>query len=229
MAWSLYFYSPRSAPELDEGVEVLRKAFQQELEDLFSDDELERFAPALEDLAPASVAERLAELCWEDFENHQEKPALRESFEGTRSTLSLEALPFLETNPFQVSFLRSLLTSIGEGVLDRGGAGELLTLDEFLGEIAGLKGMESLLREAPPASLVRARGAMDELLDEVYQELERLRGRVDPALWPEKQQLIVRPLLEKRLDAQQAFKAAGLNAKDFGDHLESLKFRLRRL
>jgi hypothetical protein len=155
---------------------------------------------------------------------------MRESFEKMRSVICLENMPFLENNPFQVSYLTRLIQEVGEVLIDRGGIEELQRGSEFIAEIKVLKSMESLIEVAsePKSVTPMIKGPIDFLLDDVYREIDRLEGQVVVANMTERQQKIFLPLKQHRPDALNLLKLSGLNPKDFGDGLESLKFFLKR-
>jgi len=77
---------------------------------------------------------------------------------------------------------------------------------------------------------------IDFLILDVYKELERLRNS---AKWqevtqgmeaqPEKTRMAYSAMLDDKLDASLLLRKSGLNAKDFDDNLERLKFYLKKI
>jgi hypothetical protein len=223
----LYLYSSTAPLEFEVQVELFRKEFETILGDLFSDIELTRYERFLDELATVDVQPILAEISFDDFYAPED---MRESFEKMRSVICLENMPFLENNPFQVSYLTRLIQEVGEVLIDRGGIEELQRGSEFIAEIKVLKSMESLIEVAsePKSVTPMIKGPIDFLLDDVYREIDRLEGQVVVANMTERQQKIFLPLKQHRPDALNLLKLSGLNPKDFGDGLESLKFFLKR-
>ncbi|MFP5491220.1 MAG: hypothetical protein ACLGG0_06945 [Bacteriovoracia bacterium] len=223
----LYLYSSTAPLELEVQVELFRKEFETILGDLFSEIELTRFERLLDELATVDVQPILAEISFDDFYAPEE---MRASFEKMQSVICLENMPFLENNPFQVSYLTRLIEEVGEVLIDRGGIEELQRSRDFIEEIKVLKSMESLIEVSSEPKLVAQviKGPIDYLLDDVYREIDRLEGQVLVANMTERQQKIYLPLKQHRPDALNLLKLSGLNPKDFGDGLESLKFFLKR-
>ena len=77
---------------------------------------------------------------------------------------------------------------------------------------------------------------IDFLILDVYKELDRLRSLdlLDVVMeklegLPEKSRKTFQVMNQERLDASQLLRKSGLNAKDFDDNLERLKFFLKKL
>jgi hypothetical protein len=221
----LYLYSKTDPLELQVQVDQFRKEFEINLGDLFSEIELTRFERLLDELATVDVQPVLDDISFEDF---NAPPEMRASFEEMRSVICLENMPFLENNPFQVSYLTRLIKEIGEVLIDRGGIEDLQHGIDFIAEIKILKSMESLIETEPTPVTLMIKGPIDYLLDDIYREIDRLEGQVLLANMTERQQRIFVPLQKHRPDSLNLLKLSGLNPKDFGDGLESLKFFLKR-
>ena len=69
---------------------------------------------------------------------------------------------------------------------------------------------------------------IDFLIRDVYKEIERIRD-IDLEIMPEKCQMILKPMLKEKLQAEELFSKSGLNPKSFDDHLEKLKFTLKKI
>lgn len=241
MARALYFYLPLEIRLLEEIVDSHLEAFGEELKDLFSDEELEVFQRQLDEMAPFSISPRSSELSFDHFDTEPSEEK-RKLFEDSRSSLVLENLPFLETNPFQVSSIRSFLNRVREVLIDEEGLGELHSKDEFLKKVSGLRGVEDLLPESQPIQAPLRQNItipvepIDFLIRDVYLEVDRiLRGNLLEktliGLRDEKDSLkdlffIVR---ESRLSSDELFSRSGLSAKAFDDDLERLKFFLKKI
>lgn len=223
----LYLYSSTAPLELEVQVKLFRKEFETILGDLFSESEMTRYERLLDELATVDVQPILAELSFDDF---YAPPEMRELFETMQSVICLENMPFLENNPFQVSYLIRLIQEVGAVLVDRGGIEELLHGNDFISEIKVLKAMESLIELSTEAkrNVQITKAPIDYLLDDVYREFDRLEGQVLVGNMTERQQKIFLPLKQHRPDALTLLKLSGLNPKDFGDGLESLKFFLKR-
>lgn len=231
MARALYLYSPTAPLDLELRVEEFKERFQTQLGDLFADDELSRHERLLDDLATLDVQPRLSELTLDDFASAEAARAeLEPFFDRCQSVICLENLPFLENNPFQVSYLQGLLAHVGPVLVDQGGLTELTDSDEFLRAIARLRTMEELVVAVPSAAASRVAEPTlaDLMLSDVYRELDRLEGQVALASMSERQQQIFGHLRSARPTATELLKLSRLNPKDFGDALEGLKFFLKR-
>lgn len=235
MARTWYIYSSLSERELTETIALHQVAFDEYIGDTFSDAELDQFAPQLDELASVTVGPVLEELSFEDLNYDPAGPATqRHFFETCRSSVCFEEVPFLESNPFQVSYLRELLSRIPEALVDAGE--ELLMKEAWLKELAALRGVEGLIKQTLTPAVVRASVAVpthiDRMVREIYHELRRLRelGKLPVLqdLAPRRAQLL-EAMLSNEGSADEVLRRSGLNPKDFGDGLEGLKFFLKKI
>jgi hypothetical protein len=143
-------------------------------------------------------------------------------------------MPFLENNPFQVSYLKELLNKFSEVLIDRGGVSELLFKDKFLHSLKLLKTLEhytaSKEEKKTLPKVAKAIDPIDFLIADVYKEVDRLKdvafdfGSLNPKLIS-----LFEVMKADRLDSMNLFRRSNLNAKDFDDGLERLKFFLRKI
>lgn len=234
MASSFTFYTLIPVPTLEKIVESFQEQFDQLLEDCFSDEELKIYEKEIDAMGAIYVQPIFSELSFDDFyfaESEEQKQ--RFFFESAKSSILLDNLPYLESNPFQVSYLFELLKKFDEVLVDRGGVMELMFKESFLETLKPLKNMEQILpavAQAKPAvkSSVPV-DPIDFLILDVYKEIERTKAVVLPAeeLSP-KVQRILKVMDTEKLYGEDLLKATGLHAKDFDDGLERLKFWLRK-
>ncbi len=234
MGNTLYLHTPLTPDDLDLLLDGHRKAFEEALLDAFTDEELERHERLLEGLASVEAQPLLEGLGFDDMVvNPAKEDEQRAVFAACRSTLCLENVPWLETNPFQVSYLKDLLSRLPATTLvDRGGMEELVFGRDYLRELAPLKDMVGLEAVVPEAVARRAPvlGPIEILVHDVSRELERLEGITIPIQErSEKLQKIFRAFASGERDPGMLLRLSGLNAKDFGDGLEGLKFFLKKL
>ena len=220
-------------------LERLFESFQEEfdelLQDNFTDDELEVFEKKLDALAAVYIQPLSNELSFDDFyADPRKEDEQRKFFEECRSLITFENFPYLETNPFQVTYLQELLKKFDEILVDRGGTYELLFKDEYLSYLNGFKNIDPLIRAARPAPLITRTSKpvdpIDFLILHVGSELKRLEGVSLPLQeLPEKIRTIYDVMIsEEEKDASYLLSKTGLNAKDFDDGLERLKFWLKK-
>ncbi len=238
MARTLTFYFPLKVSELDALVTSFQKEFDELVKDSFTEEELEIMEKKLDALAAVYVNPVLEELTFEDFEADE---IHRNFFESCKSTLLLENLPYLETNPFQVSWLQLFLGRFSDFLADKGNLSALVTKKEFLAELSRLKNMDPLVRPAKPEPRPLQHGVkapvlpIDFLIVDVYKELGRLHesGKMSAALEAvagfEKARRLYAIMKEGKLDANSLLSLSGLNPKDFDDNLEKLKFILKKV
>lgn len=238
MSKTLTFYFPLKVPELDALVESFQKEFDELIKDTFSDDELEHIEKKLDALAAVYVNPILSELTFDDFEADE---SLRSFFTSCRSSLLLENLPYLESNPFQVSWLQMFLKRFSEFLVDRGNLDLLETKEKFLSNLSRLKNMDGLIAPVKPQAPAPQHGIkapvlpIDFLILDVYRELDRLheQGKMNAALEAvadrEKARRLFAIMKEGRLDANSLLRISGLIPKDFDDNLEKLKFILKKV
>lgn len=230
----LTIFSTLSEDELAKRLEAHQEEFEIILGDTFGEDELEKFGRYLDALAEVSVWRVQEDLAFGDFlldDPHPER--LRSYFERCRACLVFENLPFLEDNPFQVTYLVDLLWSLEDGLVDRGEAGPLRFKKDFLTELKQLRGIDVFDAAAPVRPVMKAPPASDPvqaLLTDVHRELGRLEGN-EAALsdLSARAQRLLALIREREWVAPELLSASLLTPKDFGDTLERLKFFLKKL
>jgi hypothetical protein len=232
---SLNFYSRLKLKDLDLIVEEFKSNFDQQLIDLFTDDELKLLEPKIDSIAALYVQPMLEELSFDDFYFHpHNETKLRDFFDQCQSSIVFENIPFLETNPFQVTYFLEFLNKIDEALVDRGGVSHLAFKDEFIHELESFKGIDSLLQKN--GTIVKKEKSslsmdpIDFLMRDVYTEINRtkhLNLNVDDL--PLKVQKIFQIAQNEVLDADSLLRKSGLSPKDFDDGLEKLKFWLRKM
>lgn len=241
MSRSHYFYFPLSVTELEQVVLAHQIEFDTMVGDLFSEDEILAYEKLLDSIAAVYVQPILSELSFDDF---YPDPSLlakqREFFQTSRSSLAIENLPYFESNPFQVNYLKQLLSHFSEILIDRGGVQELQFKASYLENLNKFKDIDSLIlgpkSKSSESTSTRPVDPIDFLVLDVYKEIERIRQS-------EKSEFMDKTLLDQSLkvqkvyqamrtglyDATTVFQKAGLTPKDFDDHLEKLKFLLKKI
>lgn len=234
MARSLNLFFRLSLPELERIVKDYQDEFDQVLEDTFTDEELQLFEKKIDSIAALYVQPISSELSFDDFyADPKQELKQQHFFEECRSSICLDNLPYFEDNPFQVSYLKDLLWSFDEVLIDRGGVNELMFRKEFLEELKSFPTMDSLLKDVPPLVHTPKTNIpvtpIDFLVQDIYKELNRLEGKELSEDLPEKTLKILKVMQKNKTDSESLFMLTGLNAKDFDDHLEKLKFWLRKI
>lgn len=238
MSKQMSFYFPLRVSELDALVSAFQKEFDELIKDSFSDDELEHVEKKLDALAAVYVTPVMSEISFDDFEADE---SLRVFFTTCKSVLLLENVPYLESNPFQVSWLQMFLKRFSDFLVDQGGLSELVTREKFLDTLSSFKNMDGLIPVEKPVVPPPRHGTtapvlpIDFLILDVYRELERLRSESKIPLALEKVAEMDKPrrlftiMKEGKLDADSLLRLSGLHPKDFDDNLEKLKFFLKKV
>lgn len=242
MSRSLYLYTRLQPAELTLYVEKFLESFEEYLKDHFSEEELQTLESYLDQMAEVVGQPLGSELFFEDFyapANEEEKQ--RAFFATVKSCICLDHMPFLENNPFQVTYLQELLNGLGEVLVDQGGVHELQFKDVFLKGLERYKNARSFERPddyVPALKRVQTKAPVepiDFLVLDVYRELDRIKsqGKLTIVLQglqdrSEKVKTIFFVMREERLDADVLLMKTKMGAKDFDDHLEKLKFYLRK-
>jgi hypothetical protein len=241
MSKSLYLYTQLNVSELSSLMENFQKQFDEFLADSFTEEELEQFEQKLDQMAEVVCQPILAELTFEDL---TADPAREEEqkkfFEKSRSSICLDHLPYLETNPFQVTYLKDLLNRLGEVLIDQGGVTELKFKNDYLmslnryGDASKLAKLETYIPE-PRVKTKAPVDPIDFLVHDVYREMNRVKksGTLLQALeglqeQNEKTKKLFFVMREEDLDSDGLLRKSGMNAKDFDDYLEKLKFYLKK-
>jgi hypothetical protein len=202
----------------------------------FSDEELQILESKIDEIAAVFVGPILSELSFEDFYPHPpQEEAQKKFFVSCKSSLTFENVPYLETNPFQVTYLQSLLDKFDEVLIDRGGVNELVFKSEMQNLLSKLKSIDTMIG-IRPAPEKKARPTLipvdpiDFLILDVYREVERLQNvEVDLTDLPLGLKKVFFLMQKENLDSASLYIRSGLNAKDFDDGLERLKFFLRKV
>lgn len=237
MSRTLYFYLPLSVKEAQRILEGHQEDFEVLMGDTFSEAELVQYEKYIDHLASVVVQPILSDLTFDDFYVRADLEARqRFFFEACLSCICIENLPYLDTNPFQVTYLVDLLWCFDDVLIDKGGVEELIFKKEYLDELKKFRPMHVLLKDEPaPVLEVKTSTPVDPidfLVSDVYKEIERLKYKNQlPGYFEgtEKGEKIFSVMRVEFLDSHALFKKSGLGAKDFDDHLEKLKFWLRKL
>lgn len=236
-----YFYLLYPLNELERLVESHRLDFEELIKDTFSDAELEKYEGMLDSIAAITPQPLISELTFEDFYVTQGQELRQRSFfDECKSSICIENLPDLHSNPFQVTYLIELLRNFEEVLIDKGGIYEIQFKKEYLEEIKRHKNIFSLLPEEIKKPLAVTTSVpvdpMDFIILDVYKEIDRLKsiGRLEEVTQgasslPEKTRKTYMAMLDAKLDSSLLLKKSGLNAKDFDDNLERLKFYLKKI
>lgn len=235
MSRSHYFYFKLSVKDLESIVAAYQIEFDTLLEDCFSDDELALYEKQVDAIAAVYVQPILSEMSFDDlYADEKNEQQQRSFFESARSSICLENLPYFESNPFQVTYLKALLSKFPEVLIDRGGVNELVFKDDYLKELSRYKDIDFLIPEyVPPKAEVKTSKPVDPIdffVRDVYLEIERLRGHeINLEGQSEKLKKIFLVMSAEKLDSSALLRKTGLNAKEFDDTLERLKFWLKKI
>ena len=233
-----YFYFPQTVKELDRMVKDHQSDFEHLLGDTFSEAELITHEPVLDDIGAIFVQPIFSEMTFEDFYADDKQSQRQKSFfEACQSSICVENIPELSSNPFQVTYLIELLRNFDEVLIDTGGMNELKFKNDYLADLKRYKNIFSLLKEEEQpkpkdVKTTRPVDPIDFLINDIYRELDRFdETKVAESLegMPEKTIKAYAAIRGERLDASTLLRKSGLNAKDFDDNLERLKFHLKKL
>lgn len=231
-----YFYFRLSVQDLDKKVKAFQLDFDHLVNDTFSETELASLETLLDEIGAVFVQPIFSEMTFDDFYSKEsEESKQRDFFAAARSSICLENIPAFETNPFQVTYLVELLRDFDEVLIDSGGVNELMFKKEYVDNLKKYKNIFSLIADEPKKPLevktTRPVDPIDFLIQDVYLQLNRLDS-VEVSIWvkelPEKTQKVYQSMKDETLDASTLLKKSGLNAKDFDDNLERLKFFLKK-
>lgn len=238
MSRSHYFYFKLSVKDLENVVSAYQVEFDTLLEDCFSDEELLSFETLIDAIAAVYVQPILSEMSFDDFYADEiREEDQRNFFHSAKSSICLENLPYFESNPFQVTYLKTLLKKFPEVLIDCGGVNTLMFKDQYLLDLSKFKDIDSLvpLSEAPRPEIKTSKplDPIDFFIFDVYKEIDRLKlsdkwqslnfdGQSDNLI------KIFKVMSAEKLDSSALLRKTGLNAKTFDDTLERLKFWLKK-
>jgi hypothetical protein len=236
-----YFYTPHLEKDLLLIVEAHQQAFEAFLEDHFDDAELAIHEKNLDALAAVIIQPISSELAFDDFYyNEVNQHEQRKFFNGCLSSICLENMPFLDSNPFQVSYIQHLLSLFDELLVDRGGVNELTFKQQYLEEVNKFSNLESIfLRKSLPKEASKRFieiNPMDFIVKDIYQQFQHIKTaqKMSEAIdnvnnSNEKVKAIFNVMLDEKLAADEILAQSKLHPKDFGDNLEKLKFLLKKI
>jgi len=237
---SISFFTPIPLSQLEALILSHQERFNIFLEDTFSDDELSMFEILIDALGAVYVQPLLVDLAFDDFYSNPEvENEQRSFFNSCKSSVCFENLPFLEANPFQVTYFLQLFKNLGLVLIDQGGVHELMFTPQFLKKLSPLKNIDSLITIKVPKVIKTLSSTpvdpIDFLVLDVYKEIDRIKvlGKLDLVLSDvEVEPRTLRKLLltvkNEKLTPIELLKKSGLHPKDFDDGLERLKFWLKK-
>lgn len=217
-------------------VEAFQEEFETLLKDLYTDEELEMIESKLDAIAAVYVQPVSSEISFDDFYFHEESEnEQRRFFDSCRSLITFENLPFLETNIYQVTYLKDLLKKFDDFLIDTGGVSELQTKSQFMEYLGKFKDIDHGVKKETPVAPKPMKKSIpvdpiDFLIQDVYKEFDRVKGKELPfEELSEKVFAIYAVMRHERIeDGSELLKRVGLNAKDLDDGLERLKFWIRK-
>lgn len=232
-----YIYLLSAVTDVEKVVKDHQADFDELINDTFSEAELLQHEALVDSIGAIFVQPLFTEMTFEDFyPDLLRAESQRAFFDNCRSSICVENMPDFFLNPFQVTYLIELLRNFDEVLIDRGSVEELEFKQSYLEKLKKYKNIFSLLTEVPSKPLetktTKPVDPIDFLLGDVYREIEKLQpSQIEVALIekPEKLLKTYQALKDEKLDASALLKKSGLNAKDFDDNLEKLKFLLRKL
>lgn len=241
MSHANYFYLLTPLSELERIVEAHKIDFEELLNDTFSETELTTFEKLLDSISAIFVQPIISELTFDEF-YAKENEALKQRcfFEECCSSICVENIADFHTNPFQVTYLIELLRNFDEVLIDTSGVNELLFKKDYVDNLKRYKNIFSLLTQ-PDTKPIEIKtnkpiDPIDFLILDVYKELERITGidknntlYAQMETQSEKMKKTFFAMANEKLDASMLLKKSGLNAKDFDDNLERLKFALKKI
>lgn len=226
MSKSLHIFLPYTQKELLKIIEDYQSDFDEILKEEFSEDELESLADSLDTLASVDVTSRTQDVTIDDFEiENKDLPLMSDAFGKTKSVLVFDELPFLDTHPLQVTYLKNLLWSFREGIVDRGGVNKLIFLKDYLLILKKYKGMDALNLSVPEVQKVVIPGPTDPL--SVIYELVLNSKISEINHHSEKMKMIFHLIRNQKISKENLFKESRLSLKDFGDEIERLRIYLK--
>ncbi len=241
MSFTYYFYTAHRLEELKQIVSTIQEDFEALIKDHEDDLYVREHERELAALANPIAQPILIDMSFDDFYVKEgEFELMRGLFDQSKSCLCLEEIPYLASNPFQVTWLQMLLPKLGAGLVDTGGVNVVKTLQNFEVEVKRYKSLLHMLGVKTEAIVVKSTPfrpvePLDFTLRDVYLEFERIKrsngfARVEEALETSSEKM--KKLYSVTKDAQDStsiiLRKSGLHPKDFGDFLESLKFFLKR-
>jgi hypothetical protein len=215
-------------------VDSFRDSFDLLLEDTFSSEELLFYEDKIDSMAVFFVQPLLEGLSFDDFYFFSDQEVEQRLFFNTcRSSICVENIPYLENNPFQVTYFIEFLSTVSDLLVDRGGVFELMFKSQFLGELKKFRAIDSLLVPNHKMEMNRSKELKKDLayplIHDVYKELERIKDKPIPlSELSEKVQKIYFLMKINKTHGPELLQKTGLNPKDFGDGLERLKFWLKK-
>lgn len=241
MANAHYFYLLTPLTEVEQIVEAHKLDFDELINDTFTESELVNYEQLLDTISAIFVQPIISELTFDDFYVNENQAILQKSFfEECKSSICFENIPDFHINPFQITYLNELLRNFDEVLIDTGGVNELTFKKGYLEQLKQYKNIFSLI---PPSGhkilnikTNKPVEPIDFLILDVYRELVRLskdnkNNLINQHLEMQSEKLKKTFLVMKtdNLDASEILKKSGLNAKDFDDCLEKLKFLLKKI
>jgi hypothetical protein len=246
MAFTYYFYSNHSVDGLKTVLEKTESAFEELLisfEDQPYVKENEKLISLLANVIPGPI---LADLTFEDFAVEEGRiKEMQNIFSNSKSCLVLENVPYLQTNPFQVSWLNILLDHIGSCMIDTGSITPVKNKEDFVEFLKKSRSLDQVLNIIYQPQIIKSTKSnfipvepLDFIVRDVFKEFERLQNeklldKIEKSIESNEKMkklflVIKNNFSDGPVSAQLLCHKSHLNPKDFGDFLESLKFLMKR-
>lgn len=251
MSKDLYLFSPLPTSKLNEFIQDHQDHFNEILSEYFTEKELEQYDSLLESLGSPVAQPLTGEMSFSDFVVNQKYFLAQEAFyKRCKAMICLEGISDLFFNPFQVSYLVELFHGLDEVLIDAGAMKELSFKAPYLLELKNYKNIFSLLdsklNKTAPLPLIPHHShhssrsdPMDQMIKEVasliffYKSKNSTPSPLDLIDLSDVKTLRLYAAFDisgdfsvHQFDSTQVFKKSNLTIKDFGDHLEKLKFAL---
>ena len=194
----------------------------------------------IDSIALVLIDLKVEEINFEDYDSISGDSNLKKDlFKKVKTTISFNEMPFLESNPFQVSYLLLLLERLEGILIDPGTLSDLQLKEEFFIKLSHLKKAQDFLADFSPSVPISKKASprtfdpIEYLITEIYNELKRLEvsGKL-PLLGedlPDKTKKLLSVMQTDYFTSEDLLKITSLHPKDFDDHLEKLKFYLRKV
>ncbi|MFZ4713392.1 MAG: hypothetical protein ACOYL6_06760 [Bacteriovoracaceae bacterium] len=246
MGFTYYFYSPHSVDELKLVLEKTDDAFEHLLEELEEHPYLKIQEKLLSSLANVIPSPILTELSFDDFAVEEGRILeMQKAFDSARSCLCLEDVPYLQANPFQVTWLKILVQFLGPSMVDTGSVVPVKNISDFALELKRVKDLlqmtENGVKEISPILVKKPFLPVEPLdftLRDIYKEMERLKSQdrltfieasIESNEKMKKLFLVIKNNFQNDYPPTHVIlQKSGLHPKDFGDFMERLKFLLKR-
>lgn len=231
----IYLFTIKSYQKMLEEIERFNILFDDFIQNPIYEEYVIKNEKKLDEMGHVTISPKMDELEFGYYVNADQINHLKSQFGLMKTTIVIENLPYLENNPFQVSWLKLFVNELDQCLVDLGGMEYLESKSDFLNRISCYRDLETFAVVAPkkqmrPEIIIPyEKTPLDFIIDKLKLEITKTNTNafLETLENNEMKKLFHIYLTENKINALYPIKNK-MDPKKFGDQTESLYFKLIR-